>query len=279
MPMLGTFGAGSVGSYGRRARAAVATAGIFNLDNNSANLWTAVPLTTYRSASTGGGVVDVSPQIRGNTAGQTPGTAKTYNAGSATITSGAPFTHYGDALAFPSSYSSTSQLTYTNTTLGSNQALTVECRMYVPNNSTYPAVVNTNNFSGGFYCCWGVGVGFPGYQTLNHFSNYGSPSGRQVTSVGSVNLNAWNHLAFVFNGSTNLKMFINGTLGYDGDYGENSSGAGPTTIGPTYWDGYGNNNGAKMVDYRIYTGVQKYTSSFTVSDTDPNFGGPILAAA
>ena len=278
MPMMGTFAAGSARGFGRGLATAAAGAGIFNLDSNSANLWAAVPLTSYKAGSTGGIVVDVAPQIRGNTAGQTPGTAKSYNAGSGSNAVGAPFSWYVDSYAFPSSYSGTNQLTYTNTTLGSNQALTIECRMYVPNNSTYPSIVNTNNFSGGYYCCWGFGVGYPSYNTLNYFSNYGSPSGRIVSSGATINLNAWNHLAMVMNGSNNAKFFINGTKVYDGDYGENGSGAGPTTIGPTYWDGYGNNNGSKMVDYRIYTGVQKYTADFVVSDTNPDFGGAILAA-
>ena len=284
MPLLGTFGGGSARGFGRglaTSGGAATKVGVFYSDSNAANLWAAVPLTNYQSGTTGGGFIDVSTQIR-SAMGLTAGTAKSYNQGTAAInttTTVAPFAWYTNSLLFPSSYGATTDLTYTSSTLGSNQAMTVECRIYVPNTNIYPAILATNPLgSGGYYCCWTIGVGYPGYQDINYFSNYGSPSGRVTSSGTSLTLNAWNHVAFVFNGSTNLKMFINGTKCYDGDYGENASGSGPTTIGPTNWDGYGNSSGVKMVDYRIYTGVQKYSASFTVSDTNPDLGGAILAA-
>lgn len=276
MPMLGTFAAGSARGFGRGLAAAAATAGIFNADSNSANLWAAVPLTTYKSASTGGGFVDVSPQIRGNTAGQTPGTAKSFNQGTASITSGSVFTHYNDACAFPSSYASTTDLTYTNTSLSSNQLLTVECRLFVPSGTAGGTIIQTNNFSGGFYCCWVWYIEAAASPRLVWFSNYGTSTGA-LYSTGTLTRGAWNHVAAAMTGS-NLKMFINGVKSYDSTYGNNASGAGPTTIGPSYWDGYGTAIGYKMNDYRVYTGVQKYTADFTVSATNPDFGGAIIAA-
>jgi len=277
MPLLATFGGGSARGFGRGlAVAGAAKVGIFSADSNSANLWSAVPLTTYQSGSTGGGFIDVSPQIRGNTAGQTAGTAKSYNQGTATITSGSVFSHYGNALAFPSSYAATTDLTYTSSTLSSSQSLTVECRIFVPSGTASGTLIQTNNFSGGYYCCWVWYVEAAASPRLAYFSNYGTTTGT-VYSTGTLTRNAWNHVAMSCNGS-NMKMFINGTKSYDSTYGNNANGAGPTTIGPSYWDGFGSAIGYKMNDYRVYTGLQKYTADFTVSDTNPDFGGAIIAA-
>lgn len=254
----------------------VDSVGIFGADPNSANLWVALSLTNYQNTATGGALVDLAPQIRGNTAGQTAGTAKTYNAGTGTQSTAspiAPFAQYTSAFAFPSSYGSTNDLTYTSTALGSNQVMTFECRVFVPSGSGAGTLIQTNNFSGGYYNSWVFYVNSS--SQLAYFSNYGSTTGT-LTSSGTVTRNAWNHVAMVVDGSTNMKMFINGTRVYNAGYGQNASGAGPTTIGPSYWDGYGSAAGYKMVDYRIYTGIQKYTTDFTVSSTNVALGGAIL---
>jgi len=248
------------------------TVGIFYADSYSANLWAAVPLTTYQSATTGGAFIDVAPQIR-TASGQTPGTAKIYNTGTATITATntAPFGWYGNSMALPTSYTSGTDLTYTSNNLGSNQILTWEAWVYCSVVNVNRTLIATNNFGGGYYPAWVFYIGATGYPT--YFSNpSGAFSSNTQVSVG------WNHIAMCCDGTSTLKMFQNGTMTYNGGYGPNG-GQSTATIGNSYWDGFGGlTSGIKMCDNRIYTGVQKYTGSFTVSTTDPDFGGAIIAA-
>lgn len=246
--------------------------GVFNADSYAANLYLALSFTSYQSATTGGGYVDLSPQIR-TAQGQTPGTAKTATqTGNSTINSGvsSPFTQYTNSLVFPSQQTSNSDLFYYSLQLGANQQLTVECWMYGIS-GTAGTVLATNNFGGGFYPAWVI---YRDQSSGNQafFTNTG-PSGTRTGS--NIPASTWTHVAWVFDGAGTLQMYVNGTRGYNSAYGPNA-GQSIFTIGATNWDGIGNNTNVRFQDFRIYTGVQKYTSNFTVTLTNPNLGGAIL---
>ncbi len=131
--------------------------------------------------------------------------------------------------------------------------------------------IQTSNFGGGYYPAWVWGSYYYDKSKVAYFSN---PSGHKISSAG-LNPDAWNHVAMCCNGSNNLKQFINGTKVYDGEYGANS-GQSVFTIGPSYWDGYGNAENTRFQDFRIYTGIQKYTDNFTIDVNNPDLGGRIL---
>lgn len=240
----------------------------FLTDSYANNLYLALPLTNYKSSLTGGPYADVSSQIKGS------GSAKVATStGSTSISSevASPFTQYTDSLLFRST-TTTSDLFYYSLQLGSNQALTVELWIYPSSSvSSAHAYIQTNNFGGGYYPAWVWGSNHADKSKLNYFSN---PSGHSTSSSGLV-VDTWNHVAMCCNGSDNIKMFMNGSKVYDGGYGPNA-GQGIFTIGPSSWDGIRNVANTRFQDFRIYTGVQKYTQNFTVDMDNPDFGGRIL---
>lgn len=241
-------------------------------DSYAANLFIALPLTTYRSSITGGGYADVAPNIR-TQLGLTPGTAKTATAtGNTSFNNVVPstFASYTDNLVF-----NAATLYYYTHNVSAAQQLTVELWLYHPSTRTNSyTLMATNNFGGGGYPAWSWGTNYPIADNLNWFTNT-APSGHRSSTAGLID-NAWNHIAFCCNGTDNLKQFINGTKVYDGAYGPNG-GQSLFSVGATSWDGVADLTGVRFQDFRIYTGVQKYTNSFTVNKGNPNFGGRILA--
>ena len=243
----------------------------FLTDSNAANLYLALPLTNYKSSVTGGAYVDVAPLIKGS------GSAKVATqTGNTSISSAvaSPFTQYTGSMLWGTT-TTTSDLFYYSLQLGSNQVLTIEFWLYhLSTRDNSYAFVQTNNFGGGYYPAWIWGTYYQDFDGLNYFSN-SSPSGHRPSSGTSLNLNDWSHVAMCCNGTNTLKMFINGTQVYSGAYGPNS-GESIFTIGPSSWDGIPSVENERFQDFRIYTGVQKYTSSFTIDKDDPDYGGRIL---
>lgn len=248
---------------------------IFNPDSNSADLFLALPLTNYKSADTGGFYSDVSPLIR-TEYGQTPGTAKTATStgnGSQSSAIASPFAQYTDNLLV-NTQTTNAHLFYYSSALNFNVATTVEFWYYDPSTTVGGGFMGTNNFGGGFY----QGVSLSRTNATNVIRYFTNAGGTQIiSSTGTVTRNAWNHIAYVFNGTgTSLKMFINGTEARSGAYNVDT-GRTQFTIGTTNWDGITNSSGIRFQDYRIYTGVQKYTTSFTINLNNPDLGGRILA--
>ena len=249
--------------------------GTFNVDSYAANLFLALSFTNYKSDVTGGAYVDLSPQIR-TAQDLTPGTAKVATqTGSSTINSTVASTlpNYTNNLVFPSPQTSTADLFYYSYQLGVNQVLTVEFWTYLPIGAPGGTWLQTNNFGGGFYPAYVLyRDGASG--NAKFFTNTG---GTQQIGDGFVTLGAWHHIAYVFNGSgASYQQYVDGVRGYNGTYGANP-GQSIFTIGASNWDGIPNQTGLRLQDFRIYTGIQKYTgASFTLSTTNPNFGGAIL---
>lgn len=251
------------------------TTGAFNTDSYAANLWLALSFTTYQSGITGGGYVDLSPQIR-TAQGLTPGSAKTATqTGSSTINStvASPLPNYTNSLVFPTQQTSNSDLFYYSLQLGVNQVLTVEFWAYMPTGWPGSTWLATNNFGGGYYPAWNL---YRDQSTgkAKFFTNTG---GSMYIGDGVVSLGAWHHIAYVFNGTgSSYQQYVDGVRGYSGSYGTNA-GQSIFTIGATNWDGIGNNTGLRFQDFRIYTGIQKYSgASFALSTTNPDLGGAIL---
>lgn len=243
----------------------------FLTDSYAANLYLALPLTNYKSSLTGGPYVDVAPLVKGS------GSAKVATqTGNTSISSAvaSPFTQYTDSMLWGTT-TTTADLFYYSLQLGSNQALTVELWVYhlSTRNNAY-GFIQTNNFGGGFYPAWVWGTNYLDPDGLNYFTN-SAPAGHRPGSGASLNLNDWSHVAMCCNGTDTLKMFINGTQVYSGAYGPNA-GQSIFTIGASSWDGIPSFENERFQDFRIYTGVQKYTGSFTVDKDDPDFGGRIL---
>lgn len=243
--------------------------GTFNSDSNATNLLLAVSFTNYQSSVTGGAYVDVSPQIR-TQQGLTPGTAKTWTStGSSTITTGnKAFSQYTGCFScnigdgdFP--------LYSTGFTFNTNSALTVEF-WYYASNSTGNGAVATNPFSGGYFQNWQIGINSS--RQPSYFSNPGGSS----TASTSLTLSAWTHIAYVFNGSGTLRIFVNGSQAYNSSYQTNTGNQ--FIVGASGWEngpGSGDIAGNLMQDLRVYN-IQKYTGAFTVSTTNANLGGAIL---
>ncbi len=263
-PLLGALGLG-----GGIARAGGGGPD-FLTDSNAANLYLALPLTNYKSSVTGGAYVDVAPLIKGS------GSAKVATqTGNTSISSAvaSPFTQYTGSMLWGTT-TATTDLFYYSLQLGTTQALTIEFWLYhlSTRNNSY-GFIQTNNFGGGYYPAWVWGTYYLDFDGISYFSN-SSPSGHRPGS-GTMNLNDWSHVAMCCNGTNTLKMFINGTQVYSGAYGPNG-GQSIFTIGPSSWDGIPSLENERFQDFRIYTGVQKYTGSFTIDKDDPDYGGRIL---
>lgn len=251
------------------------TSGVFNTDSYAANLYLALSFTTYQSATTGGGYVDLSPQIR-TAQGLSPGTAKVATqTGTSTINSGvaSPLPNYTDTLVFPTQQTSNSHLFYYSYQLGVNQALTVEFWAYMPSGWPGSTWLATNNFGGGYYPAWNLYRD----QATTYAKFFTNTGGSQYIGNGPVSLGAWHHIAYVFDGTgASYQQYVDGVRGYSGTYGTNT-GQSIFTIGATNWDGINNITGLRFQDFRIYTGIQKYSgASFPLSTTNPNYGGAIL---
>ena len=244
--------------------------GPFNSDSNAANLLLAVSFTNYQSATTGGAYVDVSPQIR-TAQGLTPGSAKTWTStGSSSINTGQKaFSQYTGC--FSCNIGSGDYPLYsTNFTFNTNSALTVEF-WYYASNSTGNSPVATNPFSGGYYSNWQFGA-----TATNRYQSYFSNPGGSSSSSTSYSLNAWTHVAYVFNGSGTLRIFVNGSQVYNGYYQTNTGNQ--FIVGASGWEnGPGSSSlaGNFMQDLRVYN-IQKYTGNFTVTANNANLGGAIL---
>jgi hypothetical protein len=240
-------------------------------DSYAANLYLALPLTNYKSSLTGGTYVDVAPLVKGS------GSAKVATqTGNTSISSAvaSPFTQYTDSMLWGTT-TTTSDVFYYSLQLGSNQQLTIEFWLYhlASRDNSY-GFIQTNNFGGGGYPAWVWGTNYLDFDGLNYFTN-SAPAGHRPSSGASLNLDDWSHVAMCCNGTDNLKMFINGTQVYNGAYGPNA-GQSIFTIGSSAWDGIPSLQNERFQDFRIYTGVQKYTGSFTVNKDNPDFGGRIL---
>lgn len=103
----------------------------------------------------------------------------------------------------------------------------------------------------------------------------------QVTSTQTIPLNQWTHIALTYDGSQ-IKQFINGTL--DGSVasaaGWYSSTSQAPTIGYVHVDGFGNTYSyftGYIDDFRITSGVARYTGSFTApTQTFLNVQSPLF---
>jgi hypothetical protein len=247
----------------------------FRFDSNANNLFLALPLTDHGSVITGGFYADVSPLIK-DRQGLTPGTAKTATStgnGSQSSNVLSPFTQYTTNLLW-NTQTTNSDLFYYSTALNFNTATTIECWVYFSSSRTGYTVLATNAFSGGFYA--GASLSINNSNQLVYFTNTGGT--QTLTGTGStVTRDAWNHIAFSFSGSgTNLRMFVNGvqalSSGYNVDTGRTQF-----TVGASNWDGIPNMSLNRMQDFRIYSGIQKYTGSFTLDNANPDNGGSILS--
>jgi len=271
-PLLARLGVGRSGfGFGKRTVSAGPAVPNFLTDSYAANLYLALPLTNYKSAVTGGPYVDVAPLVKGS--GSAKVATQTGNTSISSVVA-SPFTQYADSLLWGTT-TTTANLFYYTLQLGSNQVLTVELWVYhlSTRDNSYP-FIQTNNFGGGFYPAWLWGTNYLDFEGLNYFSN-SAPSGHRPSSGASLNLNDWSHVAMCCNGTDTLKMFINGTQVYSGAYGPNA-GQSIFTVGPSSWDGISSAENERFQDFRIYTGVQKYTGNFIINKNNPDFGGRIL---
>ena len=244
---------------------------IFLPDSNSADLFLALPLTNYNSTETGGFFNDVSPLIR-SLYGQTPGSAKTATStgnGSQSSAIASPFAQYTDNLLI-NQQTTTAHLIYYSIALNFNTATTVEFWNYIPTGTSATQFLATNGFGGGFY--QGASI-YRSTDAAYYFTNTG---GTQQQGGGTLTRDQWNHVAYVFDGiGTNMKIFINGTQVFSSGYNVDNSGSLFAIFGSS-WDGIPNNSGNRFQDLRIYTGLQKYTGTFTIDLDDPDLGGRIL---
>jgi hypothetical protein len=84
-----------------------------------------------------------------------------------------------------------------------------------------------------------------------------------AVSIGSGTQNSWHHIAVVREG-TNLKTFLNGTLGTTTSVGTTSLGSATTTYTRLGGGNYANTDfTGYMSDVRITKGLARYTSNFT----------------
>jgi len=247
----------------------------FNSDSNATNLLWATTFTTYASSITGGGYADVGPLIRTNQGIAAGTTRNPNNNGNGSLSSAvaSPFTNYTNNLLFANAGSTSDLLYWTYTlNLGNPNNATIEAWFYQANtNSTTLSTFATNAFSGGYYN--GVSASANNDGSVGIFTNYGT-SATSATSLFAKN--TWFHLAYVFTSGA-LSIYLNGTRVVNS--GSGSGGGGTVAFGGTSWDGLGgatSRAGWRMQDLRVYS-IAKYSgASFSLSLTNPDFGGSIL---
>jgi hypothetical protein len=247
----------------------------FRYDSYAANLLWATTFTDYSSSITGGAYADVGPLIRTNQSIAAGTTRNPNNNGNGSISSAvaSPFSNYTNNLLFANA-SSTSNLLYWTYTLnlGSPNNATIEAWFYqASTNSSNFSTFATNAFSGGYYN--GVSAYANNDGTVGMFTNYGSSA---ASAASQFTKNNWFHLAYVFSSGA-MSIYLNGTRIVNS--GSGSGGGGTVAFGGTSWDGLGNATsraGWRMQDLRVYN-IAKYSgASFSLSLTNPDFGGSIL---
>lgn len=143
-----------------------------------------------------------------------------------------------------------------------SQSTTIEAWVYPTSSVTYtndyPSIV-TNAATSGTTNYWAFGIN----GTKLRFA-YFSGSGQSVQSTGNVSLNAWTHIAFVYNSSDNsIKLYINGIL--DGSSTKSGSPQSDAALG-LLTGGWGGGSFAGYIsNLRIVTGSAVYTNNFTPS--------------
>lgn len=95
-------------------------------------------------------------------------------------------------------------------------------------------------------------------------------SNGQTDLTWSGTVTDWTHFAFVASGGNSKKIYVNGTLVASDSNTINASGAYTTYIGSSSANGSPFRFTGQWQDYRIYKGVAKYTSDFTVVSATPN---------
>lgn len=253
--------------------------GVFQSDSNAEHLILAVTGTNYQSAVTGGAWVNQTANIRSQE-GVTANTGFGYpNTGVMSVVSdiSGPRASYTSHSKQGTRSTSTAQNFYWSQNLDVYlRDLTLEMWIYFPTTGgTNPSILATNNFGGGGYPAWQA------YTNSNYLYYFTNSNGTQYRQGAAKSNGVWGHAAWVFKPNSgyttsNLKMFWNGTAGYNNIYGQNGGQSIVAFLG-TYWDGYGASSvGVRWTDLRIYT-TAKYSSNFTPDHTDPDLGGAILS--
>ena len=208
-------------------------------DANASSLILAAPLTTAGSNNL---TDDEMPTGRTSS-------AKTLTA-TATITPDTSvYRLYGNAASF----SDTGYYSLNDSEFNFGTAdFTIECWVYlIDSGSLFSTSGNSSNSTTLNCRIYATGV----------LDVYTSGSNEYMTFTGAVTPNQWDHIAISRSGST-MRVFVNGTLlGTNNNWSADLSDSGNFYIN-TGRDGDG---ARKIQDFRIYKGLAKYTSDFTVS--------------
>ncbi len=143
-----------------------------------------------------------------------------------------------------------------------SQSTTIEAWIYptssVTYSNNYPAIV-TNASTSSSTNYWAFGI-----NALKLRFAYFNGSGQSVESSGSVSLNAWNHIAFVYdNSDSSIKLYINGTL--DGSGSKSGTPQSDSTLGLLTGGWNGGSFAGYISGVRVLTGSAQAPSPIPTS--------------
>ena len=215
-------------------------------DAYSSYIVLAAPLTGVNSGTT---FSDESARIKGS------GTAKTITRSGNTITSTNKSKFYGSSTYFDGSYDYLTVVNNGDFTMGSSDFTVEFWANFNQANANCVSCGNYGNNNG-----WAIFLG--GTEIYARLNSGGTP----YTITCPINFNQWVHIAVTKQGN-NVRLFRNGALAA----GRNDVGT-LTNPAQDLYIGYDPNNFAGsymmdgfMQDLRIYKGVAKYTSDFSVT--------------
>lgn len=189
----------------------------------------------------------------------------------------------GSSLSLPS-YSAWAAISSAAALDLSSGDFTIEFWAYTPSQATsYPSILGTSQWMVND----AISLRFSDTRTPNCFSvhsyaNYVNNSEEQYLISGPVATNAWHHVAFTREGTTD-RLFVDGVLADSYEHGTqpnwpNLTANGEVKVGNS-WDGYGGQFVGYVDNLKIVQGTAVYTEDFTPPDAPPPDVPPDYATA